>query len=271
MSNLALRTISGFVMAVVFLGAIYLGGWVFAALMGFVCLAIWFEWTQINLPDADDRLYLIGIVALLALMFFSIALSGLAELLAIIAILGGACALVLMMGAGRAGVLGVVYAGAFFVAMTQLRGHSGSTAGLIAIVYLCAVVWATDIGAYFVGRAVGGPKLAPTISPNKTISGAVGGVLCANFFAGLVVWLAQVGHLFELLVLAAFLSVLSQSGDLYESWLKRRAGVKDSSALIPGHGGVMDRVDGLVFAAISLWVLLVIWGGFKAPAQSFFS
>ncbi len=125
-------------------------------------------------------------------------------------------------------------------------------------------MWATDIFAYFVGRAVGGPKLAPHISPGKTWSGAIGGTAAAVIAAALVgLWLPQSSTLLGLLALA--LSVVSQAGDLFESWVKRRAGVKDSSHLIPGHGGVMDRVDGLVAAAVALYLIGAAAGGIGHP------
>jgi phosphatidate cytidylyltransferase len=116
------------------------------------------------------------------------------------------------------------------------------------MLFIFAVVWATDIFAYFIGRAIGGPKLAPPISPGKTWSGAIGGTL-ASVLAGLaVVYLAGEPVGFGLVAVILLLSIASQIGDLFESWIKRRFGVKDSSRLIPGHGGVMDRVDGLVSA-----------------------
>ena len=132
-----------------------------------------------------------------------------------------------------------------------LRG--GDQAGLIAILFLFAVVWATDILAYFVGRALGGPKLAPSISPGKTWSGAVGGALGGRCSPAWRLrrrtgWGGRGPALVALL-----LAIVSQFGDLFESFVKRRSGVKDSSHIIPGHGGVMDRVDGLVAAAFTLY------------------
>lgn len=255
MSNLQQRIISGFVMAAVFLLAAYLGGWVFTALMAFVSLVIWSEWSEIALSDADDRTKLVGYIAICALLACLIVLSGTQQIVALLVVFAVAIGTMLSWSSGPPSVTGLFYAGGFLVAMAQLRNGTADHNGIFALLFLCAAVWSTDIGAYFAGRAVGGPKLAPKISPNKTISGAIGGVLAAMLAAGLVV--AVFGHWNPTiyLVLAAFLSVVSQIGDLYESWLKRRAGVKDSGAIIPGHGGAMDRVDGLVFAAISLWVL----------------
>jgi len=126
--------------------------------------------------------------------------------------------------------------------------------GLGLLVWVFVVTWATDIGAYFAGRAIGGPKLAPTISPNKTIAGLVGGIVCATLLAG--VWLGFVNwdrpvRLPSIFVwLAAPFALAAQLGDLFESWMKRRAGVKDSGSWLPGHGGVLDRLDGLVPVAV---------------------
>jgi phosphatidate cytidylyltransferase len=133
-------------------------------------------------------------------------------------------------------------------------------AGRGTVLWLFAVVWATDIGAYFVGRAIGGPRLAPSWSPNKTWAGLVGGALCA----GIVGWATTL--VFEgipalpLIAASAGLAIVEQFGDLAESVAKRRFGVKDSSGLIPGHGGLLDRLDGLL-AAIPAVALLILYGG----------
>ena len=133
--------------------------------------------------------------------------------------------------------------------------------GSFSIFWVLAVVWATDIGAYAFGRLIGGPKLAPAISPNKTRSGAVGGLICAVAFSGLLLWTFDLPVKLEHVFVAIFMSFVSQAGDLFESALKRRYGVKDSGALIPGHGGFMDRFDGLWAAAPIAAVFCVIFGG----------
>ena len=132
------------------------------------------------------------------------------------------------------------------------------------------VVWATDIFAYFVGRAVGGPKLAPSISPGKTQSGALGGAVGGVVAGLLLAAAAGAGNLAWLGLVAFVLSIVAQAGDLFESWVKRRHGRKDSGALIPGHGGVMDRVDGLVAAAFALYVIGWISAAADHPAQGLF-
>lgn len=123
------------------------------------------------------------------------------------------------------------------------------------LIWVFLVVWATDIGAYFAGRAIGGPKLAPSISPNKTIAGLVGGVASAAVVAG--AWANLVNLPALLLWLAVPFAVAAQLGDLFESWLKRRAGVKDSGTWLPGHGGLLDRLDGLVPVAVLTATLML--------------
>jgi len=142
--------------------------------------------------------------------------------------------------------------------------------GLVCVVWLFACIWATDICAYFAGRAIGGPKLAPKYSPNKTWSGLMGGVLGAAM-CGLIAALVLELNIFPLVILSGFLAVVAQGGDLLESHLKRRAGVKDSSALIPGHGGVLDRLDGLIAASFIGALIGLSRGGFDQAAKGLIS
>ncbi|MBV9527102.1 phosphatidate cytidylyltransferase [Sphingomonas sp.] len=116
--------------------------------------------------------------------------------------------------------------------------------GLALLVWVFIVTWSTDIGAYFVGRAIGGRKLAPSISPGKTVAGLYGGIAVATVLGTLWVFTRGLGY--PLIVLAPILAGMAQCGDLFESWMKRRAGVKDSGKLLPGHGGILDRLDGFV-------------------------
>jgi phosphatidate cytidylyltransferase len=157
---------------------------------------------------------------------------------------------------------GIFYSGLSAVSLAAIRGED--QLGFAAMIFVFAVVWSTDILAYFVGRAIGGPKLAPRISPGKTWSGAIGGTI-AGVLAGIAVALSffqSIGLWVPLL--AFFLSVAGQIGDLFESYIKRRFGVKDSSHLIPGHGGVMDRVEALVFACFAVFFLAI---GFSAVGK----
>jgi phosphatidate cytidylyltransferase len=166
-------------------------------------------------------------------------------------------------------VTGLVYAGALLLSAIAIR--FGMQSGHIAILFLFVVVWTTDIAAYFVGRALGGPKLAPAISPKKTWSGALGGCAAAIGAAiGFISALGGLGSYWRVGLLALGLSIVSQIGDLFESFVKRRFDAKDSSGLIPGHGGVMDRLDGFVTAAVALALIDAArtWSG--APARDLF-
>lgn len=160
---------------------------------------------------------------------------------------------------------GIAYALALFVSMWLLR--SDERLGFIAVLFLFAIVWATDVLAYFTGRAFGGPRLAPRISPKKTWSGMIGGV-AGGTAAGLAL-LALVGlevrwiHI----LLAAVLSLASVGGDLFESAFKRHFAVKDSGQLIPGHGGFMDRLDGFLVAAAVAALIGILHAGFSAAAS----
>ena len=162
-------------------------------------------------------------------------------------------------------VAGLIYAGALLLAPILLRRDP--TLGFWALLFLFAVVWATDIAAYFAGRAIGGPKLMPAVSPKKTWAGAVGGVLGGVVAGLIVVKCAGLGVTPALVILAFMLSVVAQAGDLIESAIKRHFGAKDSSALIPGHGGLMDRLDGFLTAAAAAVMVGLARGGLDGPAR----
>ncbi len=119
------------------------------------------------------------------------------------------------------------------------------------------MVWMCDIGAYFAGKFIGGAKLAPVISPNKTWAGLIGGLILASLFGAFMHW--QYGLAMRLTLATPLLALLAQGGDLFESWLKRRAGIKDSGTIFPGHGGVLDRLDGLVpVAPVAAFLVVVV-------------
>ena len=147
-------------------------------------------------------------------------------------------------------VAGFVYALVPALALLWIRERfqvAGAAMGLELLLWVFITTWSVDIGAYFAGRTIGGPKLAPAISPNKTWAGLIGGMVAAALFGGLWASLLQLPSI--LILLAAPFAAAAQGGDLFESWLKRRAGVKDSGVWLPGHGGALDRLDGLVVVA----------------------
>jgi phosphatidate cytidylyltransferase len=162
-------------------------------------------------------------------------------------------------------VAGIGYAGVMLAAPLILRADVAH--GFLALLLLFGIVWTTDVFGYFAGRAFGGPRLMPAVSPKKTWSGALGGGLGAMIIAVLLTSMFGTFNRAAIVCLALLLSVVSQLGDLLESWVKRQFGAKDSSQLIPGHGGVMDRLDGFWAAAVVACLIGVTRGGFDAPAR----
>jgi phosphatidate cytidylyltransferase len=169
--------------------------------------------------------------------------------------------------AGRHALLvagGMIYASALVIAPAVLRADL--KLGFAAILFLFAVVWGTDIAGYFAGRAFGGPKLAPSISPKKTWSGAIGGTIVAIVAALAIAHVFSIRNPAAVGLIALVLSIASQAGDLFESKMKREFHAKDASGLIPGHGGVMDRLDGFIFASVVAALIGVVRGGLELPA-----
>jgi phosphatidate cytidylyltransferase len=170
----------------------------------------------------------------------------------------------LVAGAGWI-IAGVGYAGVMATAPILLRADAGL--GFAAIVLLFAIVWTTDILGYFAGRAIGGPKLLPTVSPKKTWSGAITGALGAMIVAVLVGRFFGSSDRVALAIIGLLLSAVAQLGDLLESWVKRQFGAKDASHLIPGHGGLMDRLDGFWAAALVGCSIGLLRGGLDGAAH----
>jgi phosphatidate cytidylyltransferase len=261
-SELTLRVISGVALAGLALGSAYVGGLFFAIVWGLAGAAVAFEWlTVVRVPSRPARMGAsAGIfIAALVTLFWSAAAA-----LAVVAVSALATAL---LANGRQGRLwaagGIAYAAVFATAPVLVREHPQWALG--GILWMFAVVWATDIAGYFVGRGIGGPKLWPQISPKKTWSGFIGGTLagvCAGYAVAMVFWGAD--HSLKVLAAAAVVSVAAQLGDLGESAFKRHWNVKDSSHLIPGHGGVMDRLDGFWAASLFVGVGLLARAAFLA-------
>jgi phosphatidate cytidylyltransferase len=269
--NLALRVVSAAVLAPAVLLLTYIGGWPFLALCFLGALGILYEWTWLVAENTAPRILVPGTLGLVAAALLAgLALPNVA-LLAIV--IGAVVAALLSALRGRGGgdkraagwaSGGVVYAGAALLGPALLRRDPDW--GLSALLLLFATVWATDIFAFCCGRLVGGPLLSPGISPKKTWSGAIGG-LAGGVAAGIgVAYTVGIGRLGIIGAMALLLSVLAQSGDLLESAIKRRFGAKDSGALIPGHGGLMDRLDGFLVAAIFALVIGALRNGTAAPA-----
>ncbi len=262
--ELCLRVGSALVLVPLAVGSAYLGGPPFLAVWALAAAIILWEWTVIVGEPGRTPVLAAGAAA-----FASAAvLFGLSWPRAALAVLAlGAVAVAGLAGSGRRAwiLAGGVYAGVMLAAPAVLR--SDAELGLLAVMLLFGVVWTTDVMAYFVGRALAGPKLWPAVSPKKTWSGAVGGAAAATVVGSGISALAGLDHLAALALVCALLSLAAQTGDLLESALKRRFGAKNASELIPGHGGLMDRLDGFVAAALVATLLGLARGGFDAPAR----
>ncbi|MEE9433519.1 MAG: phosphatidate cytidylyltransferase [Sphingorhabdus sp.] len=218
-SDLGVRFLSAVVMIVIAGGALWAGGWVFTAFVGLIAIGLLWEWWGLVSKMAT---------AVSVRMIWLIA--------------------------------GLLYITAAILQFSVMRYY-----GLPIILFWVLLVIATDVGAYFAGRAIGGPKIAPSISPSKTWAGLCGGMLLAGIFATAmhIVGFARVagfqpdaylGFACRGFIVGALVAIVAQSGDFLESWMKRRAGVKDSSNLIPGHGGLLDRADGFLAVLLALFL-----------------
>ena len=260
-----LRVVSGLVLAAIVVAALVLGGWAFAAIWlaaGIVGAAEW-----IGMSRTVPRRALLAVVAG-TLILAAACFEGAAPRYAVTAILALGAVLCLVVAQGNAGrlrALGALSGGAV-IALVPVALRDAPTIGILGPAWMFAVVWSTDVVAYFTGRTLGGPKLMPRVSPKKTWSGALGG-LAGAVAAGIgIVMLARAQGWSPLAatslvwvgLASAVASVLSQGGDLVESGLKRRYGVKDSGASIPGHGGVMDRLDGFFAVALLAGLYLIL-------------
>jgi phosphatidate cytidylyltransferase len=243
--------LSAVVLAPVGLVSVWYGGAVWAACLAILAVGLGMEWVglcgiaALSLPGIAVPLALLAVGTLAAFGLPAIAGAALVVVAGTVA-LGSERP---MLGAG------IAYIGPGYLSLLLLRA---GPAGLRNVLFLMLVVWGADIGAYLVGRLVGGPRLAPLISPGKTWSGALGGAACA-ILVGLLVGSA---HPWRAAALAFALGVVAQGGDLLESAIKRHFGAKDSGWIVPGHGGLLDRLDGVLAAAPAalLWSFWIGWG-----------
>ena len=255
-NNLLLRIAAALVMAPLAIAIAYAGGWLWTGLVTVAAIGLYAEWLAVtgvrNLP-----LLLSGVLVLLGAAWIESRHLTAANVSIVVA-LGIVVAAIFSRERRGWAVLGIGYALAASIASSMVRRDPDS--GFAALMLVLLTVWATDIGGYFAGRLIGGPKLWPQVSPKKTWAGAIGG-----FVASLAVALGfaafHLGKIMPLLLLAAALSVAAQLGDLFESAVKRRFGVKDSSHIIPGHGGLMDRLDGFVAAIVLAAIFGFLRGG----------
>ena len=269
--NLLMRIAAALVLAPMAIATCYAGGWLWIALATVVAVGLYVEWLMVVGAVGKQPIRISGAVALaiagVLLGFGRIEASWLALVVGLF--------VVAMVSSQRRRWMaaGFVYAAAAQMASVLLR--LDSQMGFVALVFVFLVVWVTDIGGYFAGRGIGGPKLWPRVSPKKTWAGAIGGFAASLAVAAVFATVApqrddpqlalKIG---PLLGLAAVLSIVSQLGDLFESSVKRRFGVKDSSHLIPGHGGLMDRLDGFIAAVVVAAIFGVLRGGVDGAGRA---
>jgi phosphatidate cytidylyltransferase len=253
-SNLGLRVASAVVLVPAALAAAWFGGWLFLVVIAVAVALLSIEWGGMSAPKAPNRVSAAVTAAVLSAVFLThleaywLAWGAM--------LLGAAAAALVARGVAERpadAAYGVFYLAPACICLVWLRdaNHTMSVQGHWWIMMLFAVTWAADIGAFAVGSLLKGPKLWPRFSPNKTWSGFVGGLAAAAATGTLMSALSVFRlNLMAAAVIGLLVGLATMAGDLWESALKRRFGVKDSGDLIPGHGGLLDRVDGLMFAVV---------------------
>ena len=257
-AELRTRIISALVLAPIALGLTWFGGWPFAALLGVAAVLMAWELSTL-LPGISMtmRIMLAGF-ALIAIGLTAIGGPFVALLVSLAGLTFAITISILTSAPVSSPAIAFPYLILPLVSLLWLR--EGDDYGRIALFWLLFTVWATDTFAYFAGRSIGGPKLAPRLSPNKTWAGLIGGMVGAALVGAITAIWFSLGSAFGLAIVSALIAVIAQAGDIFESALKRRAGVKDSGKVIPGHGGILDRVDGLVTAAVGAAILSTLHG-----------
>lgn len=254
--ELTLRILTAAILIPVVILCAWAGGIWFALLIALVMGLAGHEWSRLcSIENPIMALVLTALGPLVAIAFVLIGpAAGMIVMLAALVIAGIA-------GAGNRVwlIAGVVYLSLPALAILTLRADP--IFGLAAVATLFGIVWLTDTGAYAFGRLIGGPRLAPTISPGKTWAGAFGGLFLAVAGIFVLTLFLEVEGPIGAIALAVILSITTQCGDLFESWVKRRFDKKDSGTIIPGHGGILDRIDGLMFAAPVMAAILIARGG----------
>lgn len=260
--GLRTRILSALVLAPMVLGLTYLGGAAFNGMLLIAAVLMAYEWNRMCCGGGGAT----GVIIILAVLAgVGVAAGDLAEIALVVTVL--AAGLTYAVTGAIVGfsqrrplwlVAGVLYIALPCIAVIWLR--AAPETGLAIILWLLGVIWATDIGAYFAGRGIGGPRLAPRISPKKTWSGLVGGMLAAGAVGAATANLLGWPNAPMLIAFSIGLAVVAQAGDLAESAIKRAFKVKDSSQLIPGHGGLLDRLDGLMAAAPSVAAVALMGG-----------
>lgn len=253
------RVVSALLLAPLGLSVAFFGGWFAVLITTFVAMLILSEWNDVT-SDGRAKGWLAFEIAVAA--FTAFALIARWELMALLGLAAVACLtvfLALRRSPAAWATGGLIYALSLPVAIVILL--NSTRLGFEAAVFICFVIWTTDVFAYFAGKAIGGPKLWPAISPKKTWAGFVGGLAGGVVAGGVMSIILGLVWSLPVALLAFALSLAGHGGDLYESWVKRHFHKKDSGQLIPGHGGIMDRMDGLLAAFVAAMVFGVARGG----------
>ncbi len=259
-SGLRTRVLSALVLAPVVLGLTYFGGAAFDVMMLIIACLMAYEWNRMCCGGETATNFII-LVAILA----SVGIAGLAWISLVVTLLSAGLAFAITAVIEKSSpkrplwlAAGVIYIAVPCNAVIWLRADPET--GLATILWLLAVIWATDIGAYFAGRGIGGPRLAPRISPKKTWAGLAGGMIAAAAVGWATAAVLGLPNAPALIAFSIILALVAQGGDLLESAIKRHFKVKDSGNLIPGHGGLLDRFDGLMTAAPAVAAVALMGG-----------
>jgi phosphatidate cytidylyltransferase len=246
--EIVLRVLSAASLAALALGATLYSPWTFLALVVVGGSVVAWEWARLTRGTDFDATTLIS-AASTAVLSISVAMNRAGYGFFLLAAAGATIGFSRDKSFSRPwAIAGLLYAALSAAALVWLRNDPDF--GAAAVIYLFAVAWTTDTASYAAGRLIGGPKLAPQISPHKTWSGFVAGILAPALVGYIAAKVLESGSALRLLLVSVALAIACQFGDLLESWVKRRFGAKDSSHLIPGHGGLLDRIDGLMMAAV---------------------
>ncbi|MCR6734154.1 MAG: phosphatidate cytidylyltransferase [Afipia sp.] len=259
-----MRVAAALVLAPLTIAIAWIGGWPWICLVTAAGALLYAEWLMIVGASRNRLIIAAGLSALVIAGILM--MTGRTDFAVAVLAVGTVLAAILASGQRLWVAGGMVYAAAAVVASILVR--LDANAGFLALMFVLLIVWVTDIGGYFAGRGIGGPKLWPRVSPKKTWAGAIGGLVLSLAVAA-VFALLGFGRMLPLLLLGTVLSVVSQLGDLFESAVKRRFGVKDSSHIIPGHGGLMDRLDGFVAAIVFAAFIGFMRGGLDGVGRGF--
>ncbi len=259
-ADLALRIVTGLAFGVVAISALLAGGPWFVILIAVLSALMAYEWRKISLKEEEPAVagfQILAVVGAAVMAHFGDLNMAIAFLLAVAG--AGAMADALLKRTAGWGLVGALYVGFAAICLIGLRGDA--VEGKYVIYWLAMTVIATDVGAYFSGRIIGGPKLWRRVSPNKTWAGLAGAMvlsaICSAVFSQLALGYVEL----FLSLLAALTAIVAQSGDLIESAYKRHFGVKDSGAILPGHGGVLDRLDGMLSATLFVAIITLFRDG----------